>query len=317
MTLAFFLQQLLNAVQLGSIYALIALGYTLVYGVLLLINFAHGDIFMVGAFAGFFAAMFLINLGVGWPWGFILTLLLSMFFTVLVGLTIERVAYRPLREAPRLSVVVTALGVGLLLEHLALGAFGASRRNFPVELMPQTWKTAVNVTILGSVVSFTYLKLLIIAISILLMVILQFIVSRTKVGMAMRAISYDKFVVPLMGVPINRIIAITFILGSALAAAAGVMFATQYPVIEPYMGLLIGWQAFIAAVVGGIGDIRGAVVGGFILGFVQIFVVALGQFEALSFLSSTYRDLVAYLLLLIILVVKPTGIFGVARRQKV
>lgn len=317
MTLAFFLQQLLNAVQLGSIYALIALGYTLVYGVLLLINFAHGDIFMVGAFAGFFAATFLIDRGIGWPWGFVLTLLLSMFFTMLVGLAIERLAYRPLRQAPRLSVVVTALGVGLLLEHLALGAFGASRRNFPEALMPETWEAAVNVPVLDGEVSFTYLKLLIIAISISLMVILQFIVRRTKVGMAMRAISYDKFIVPLMGVPMDRIIAITFAIGSALAAAAGVMYATQFPVIEPYMGLLVGWQAFIAAVVGGIGDIRGAMVGGFILGFVQIFVVALGQFPALSFLKSTYRDLVAYLLLLIILVIKPTGIFGVARRQKI
>lgn len=316
MSLAFFFQQLLNAVQLGSIYALIALGYTLVYGVLLLINFAHGDIFMAGAFIGYFVATFLVGHGVGWPWGFILTLLFSMAFTAMLGVGIERVAYRPLRTAPRLSVVVTALGVGLLLEHITLGALGASRRNLP-PLLPETWKQPVEISILGENLNFTWLKVLIIVISLLLMIILQIIVRRTKAGMAMRAISYDKFAVPLMGVPVDRIIALTFILGSSLAAAAGVMYAVQYPVIEPYMGLLVGWQAFIAAVVGGIGDIRGAMVGGFILGFVQIFVVALGQFPALSFLSSTYRDLVAYALLLIILVVRPTGIFGVARRQKV
>jgi branched-chain amino acid transport system permease protein len=313
---AFFLQQLLNALQLGSIYALIALGYTLVYGVLLLINFAHGDIFMAGAFIGFFVATFIVGQGIGWPAGFVLTLVLSMIFTAMLGVSIERVAYRPLRQAPRLSVVVTALGVGLLLEHLALGAFGASRRNLP-PLLPASWSEPVNVGVFGGEMSFTYLKVLIIVISVVLMVTLQLIISRTKAGMAMRAISYDKFAVPLMGVPMDGIITITFILGSSLAAAAGVMYAIQYPVIEPYMGLLVGWQAFIAAVVGGIGDIRGAMVGGFILGFVQIFVVALGQVPTFSFLTSTYRDLVAYALLLIILVVKPTGIFGVARRQKV
>lgn len=312
MTLTFFFQNLLNAIQLGSIYALIALGYTLVYGVLLLINFAHGDIFMAGAFIGYFVATLLVGLGIGWPWGFVLTLVFSMILTALLGVGIERVAYRPLRTAPRLSVVVTALGVGLLLEHVALGALGASRRNLP-PLLPETWTVPQNV---GGV-TFTWLNVLTVTISLLLMVILQIIVRRTKAGMAMRAISYDKFIVPLMGVPMNRIIALTFVLGSSLAAAAGVMYATQYPVIEPYMGLLVGWQAFIAAVVGGIGDIRGAVVGGFILGFVQIFVVALGRFEALSFLSSTYRDLVAYALLLVILIVRPTGIFGMARRQKV
>jgi branched-chain amino acid transport system permease protein len=311
-TSAFFFQQLLNAVQLGSIYALIALGYTLVYGVLLLINFAHGDIFMAGAFIGYFVATLLVGLGIGWPWGFILTLVFSMILTALLGESIERVAYRPLRTAPRLSVVVTALGVGLLLEHVALGALGASRRKLP-PLLPEAWTVPQNV---GGV-TFTWLNVLTVTISLLMMIILQIIVRRTKAGMAMRAISYDKFAVPLMGVPMDRIIALTFVLGSSLAAAAGVMYATQYPVIEPYMGLLVGWQAFIAAVVGGIGDIRGAMVGGFILGFVQIFVVALGQFPALSFLSSTYRDLVAYALLLIILVVRPTGIFGVARRQKV
>jgi branched-chain amino acid transport system permease protein len=313
---AFFLQQLLNALQLGSIYALIALGYTLVYGVLLLINFAHGDIFMAGAFIGFFVATFFVGQGIGWPFGFVLTLVFSMIFTAMLGVSLERVAYRPLRQAPRLSLVVTALGMGLLLEHVALGVFGASRRHLP-PLLPESWGESVNISVLGGEMSFTYLKVLIIAISIVLMVILELIISRTKAGMAMRAISYDKFAVPLMGVPMDRIITITFILGSSLAAAAGVMYAIQYPVIEPYMGLLVGWLAFIAAVVGGIGDIRGAMVGGFILGFVQIFVVALGQVPFLSFLSSTYRDLVAYALLLLILVVKPTGIFGVARRQKV
>jgi len=309
MALATFLQHLLNALQWGSFYALIALGYTMVYGVLLLINFAHGDIFMVGAYIGFFIATFLLGLGAGTAlalpsWVILaLTILGSMILTAGVGVTIERVAYRPLRErgAHRLYLVITALMIGLFLEYLNLSTLGAADRGFP-ELIPTEIYTVGGV-------SFTNIKLIVIGLAIVVMVGLELFLRRTKWGMAMRAISYDKTAVPLMGVPVNAIIIVTFIIGSSLAALAGIMYGAAYHVISFDMGILIGWKAFIAAVVGGIGEIRGAMVGGFLLAFIEIFVAALGP--------STYRDLVAFTVLLVILTIKPTGIFGVARRQKV
>jgi branched-chain amino acid transport system permease protein len=305
MTLAIFLQHLLNAMQWGSFYALIALGYTMVYGVLLLINFAHGDIFMVGAYVGFFIATFLMGLAIPLPsWVILaLTILGSMILTAGVGVTIERVAYRPLRErgAHRLYLVITALMIGIFLEYLNLATLGAADKGFPQLI-------AKKIFTIGGV-SFTNVKLIVIGLAILVMVILELIVRRTKMGMAMRAISYDKVAVPLMGVPMNTIITATFVIGSSLAALAGVMFGTAYEVISFDMGILIGWKAFICAVVGGIGEIRGAMVGGFLLAFIEIFVAALGP--------STYRDLVAFTILLVILTIRPTGLFGVARRQKV
>lgn len=312
MTLAIFLQHLLNALQWGSFYALIALGYTMVYGVLLLINFAHGDVFMVGAYVGFFIATFLLGSFTLPSWvTLVLTIIGSMVLTAGLGVSIERVAYRPLRErgANRLYVVITALMVGILLEYLNLAAFGAADRGFPQLIHKQTYA-------IGGV-SFTNVKIIVIGLSILVMIGLEMIVRYTKVGMAMRAISYDKVAVPLMGIPMNRIIMATFILGSSLAALAGIMFGTAYEVISFDMGIFIGWKAFICAVVGGIGEIRGAMAGGFILGFIEIFVVALGQIPGFEWLSSTYRDLVAFTILLLILTFRPTGIFGVARRQKV
>ena len=300
MDLNFLVQQFLNALQLGSLYALIALGYTMVYGVLLLINFAHGDIFMVGAFLGVFGSM-VLNLP------FVPTLLLSMVLTAVLGVVIERVAYKPLRHASRLSAVITALGVGLLLENGMLALTGADPRNYPENfIVTETYDVAGF--------SISNVKILIIVLSILLFLGLYAIVQRTKWGMAMRAISYDKFAVPLMGVSQDQIISLTFILGTGLAAAAGILWGVAFPVLNPYMGLRVGWKAFIAAVVGGIGDIRGAFLGGLLLGFVEIFVVALGQPFGIS---STWRDPIAFALLLIILVVRPTGLFGVARRQKV
>ncbi len=318
MTLDIFLQHMLNAMQWGSFYALIALGYTMVYGVLLLINFAHGDIFMVGAYAGYYVATFLLgqyafNLPIGLPpWiVLVLTILGSMALTAAVGVTIERVAYRPLRErgADRLYLVITALMIGIFLEYLNLATLGAADKGFPQLIAKQIF------TIRG--VSFTNVKLVVIGLAILVMIVLELIVRRTKIGMAMRAISYDKVAVPLMGVPMNVIIAATFIIGSSLAALAGVMFGTAYEVISFDMGILIGWKAFICAVVGGIGEIRGAMLGGFLLAFIEIFVVAIGQIPGFEWLSSTYRDLVSFTVLLAILTIKPTGIFGVARRQKV
>jgi branched-chain amino acid transport system permease protein len=298
------LQNLINALQWGSFYALIALGYTLVYGVLTLINFAHGDVFMVGAYIAFFVATFLLAAAglPGWA-ALALTIPLTMLLTSLVGVSLERIAYRPLRRkgANRLYVVITALMCGLILEHANLALFGASRKAFPPLIDEQVY------TIGG--VSFTNLKIGVIVTAVLVFLLLQQIVTRTRVGMAMRAISYDKFAVPLMGIPIDTIIVATFALGSGMAGLAGLLFAMSYPVLEPYMGALIGWKAFIAAVVGGIGDIRGAFLGGFLLGAVEILVV--------GFFPSTFRDLIAFSVLMIILICKPTGLFGVARTTKI
>ena len=318
MSLAIFLQHLLNAMQWGSFYALIALGYTMVYGVLLLINFAHGDIFMVGAFIAYFIAVFLLGEGAfSLPFALpswlilVLTILGAMILTAGVGVTIERVAYRPLRErgAHRLYLVITALMIGIFLEYLNLASLGGAARGFPELIETKIY------TIGG--VSFTNVKLIVIGLAVVVMVGLEVFLRRTKIGLAMRAISYDKVAVPLMGVPLNTIIAATFVIGSSLAALAGVMFGSAYHRISFDMGILIGWKAFIAAVVGGIGEIRGAMVGGFLLAFIEIFVVALGSVSGFEWLSSTYRDLVSFTVLLVILTIKPTGIFGVARRQKV
>lgn len=291
--MTYLLQQSLNALQLGSIYALIALGYTMVYGILTMINFAHGDLFMVGAFVTFFAASVL-----GLP--FIPTMLLSVVGVALLGVAIERIAYKPLRQAPRVSAVITALGVGIFLENLTL-VFNPYPRHVPTLLPTTTWSVGG--------VSVSSLQILIILLAIAMMVMLDFIVRRTKVGMAMRAISWDKTIVPLMGVPVDLVVSITFALGTGLGAAAGVMYSLAFPVIDPYMGILIGWKAFISAVVGGIGNIRGAMIGGFILGAVEIMVAA--------FMPSTYRDFVAFTLLLTLLIFRPYGILGKPRPQKV
>jgi branched-chain amino acid transport system permease protein len=302
--LASILQNIINALQWGSFYSLIALGYTLVYGVLLLINFAHGDIFMVGAYIAFFVATFFLSMTSLSGWMVLaLTIPLGMILTALVGVSLERIAYRPLRRkgAHRLYVVITALMCGLVLENGNLALLGASRKSFP-ELIDKVVYTVGSVTM-------TNLKVAVILSALLTFAILQFIVAKTKIGMAMRAISYDKFAVPLMGIPIDTVIVFTFVLGSSFAGLAGLLFALSYPILDPYMGAMIGWKAFIAAVVGGIGDIRGAFFGGFLLGFVEILVVA--------FFPSTYRDLIAFSILLVILCIKPTGLFGVAKTTKI
>jgi branched-chain amino acid transport system permease protein len=291
--LVYWLQQLLNALQLGSIYALIALGYTMVYGILTMINFAHGDVFMVGAFICFLAAVYL-------DLPFLPVLLLSMVGTALLGMTIERLAYKPLRHAPRVSAIITALGVGLFLENFTL-ALSPYPKSIPPLLETTVWD-------LGGV-SLSSLQVMIIFLSLGLMFLLDHIVHRTPVGMAMRAISWDKTFVPLMGIPVDRIISFTFILGAGLAGAAGTMYGMAYPVIDPYMGIMVGWKAFISAVVGGIGNIRGAMIGAYILGSVEIMVAA--------FLPSTYRDFVVFTLLLLLIMVRPYGILGQPRTQKV
>ena len=305
-----FLQNFINAMQWGSFLALIAVGYSMVYGVLLLINFAHGDIFMVGAYTAYFIGTLLQNkfalqlpvtlsLWVITP----VTILLTMLITAGVGIIIERVAYRPLRKrgAHRLYLVITALMIGLLLEYMNLALLGARDRQFP-SLFPATVYDLGDLRI-------SQLKLIVILLSFVSMGVLWFIVQYTKWGMAMRAISYDRLAVPLMGISVDRVIVITFFIGSCMAALAGVMYGATFPILSFDMGLLVGWQAFIAAVVGGIGSIRGAMIGGYIIGFTQIYVAA--------FLPSTFRDLITFSLLLLILVWRPTGIFGVARRTKV
>ncbi|MBF0558607.1 MAG: branched-chain amino acid ABC transporter permease [Nitrospirae bacterium] len=289
----YLLQQALNALQLGSIYALIALGYTMVYGILSMINFAHGDFFMVGAFLCFIVATFM-------QLPFLPALLISMAGVALLGVIVERVAYKPLRQAPRVSAIITALGVGIFLENFTL-ALSPYPKHVPTIIE--------NTTISLGGLTMSSLQTIIIVLSIVMMTVLHFIVQHTKVGMAMRAISWDKNVAPLMGVPVNHIISITFALGSGLGGVAGMLYSMAYPVIDPYMGIIVGWKAFISAVVGGIGNIRGAMLGGYILGSVEVLVAA--------FLPSTYRDFVAFSLLLVLLIFRPYGIFGKPRTQKV
>jgi branched-chain amino acid transport system permease protein len=305
MDLSGYIQQVLNALQVGSVYALIALGYTMVYGILTMINFAHGDIFMVSTYIAFFVASFIISLALGLSpiLIFILTVLIAMFGTSVLAVLIERLAYKPLRNAPRISAVITALGVGLFLENfmVAFKPVGPSPRFLP-PLIP-----AVNYNIGGVTVS--TIQIVIIIVSAITMLLLDTVVRRTMVGMAMRAISWDKFTVPLMGIPVDRIISATFALGASVAAIGGSLYGMAYT-IDPYMGIRIGWWAFISAVVGGIGNIRGAVLGGFILGFVEIFTPVFLP-------ASTYRDFVAFSLLLVLLIFRPTGILGRPTVQKV
>jgi branched-chain amino acid transport system permease protein len=302
--LARLLQNIFNALQWGSFYSIIALGYCLVYGVLRLINFAHGDIFMTASYFAFFIATAFLGFLPGNGAGvFAITLVLTMALTALLGITIERVAYRPLRRkgVNRLYVVITALMVGFILENGNLAVIGASAKRFPNLITEEIWT-------FGPVV-ITNLKVLVIGAAFLVFGILQFIVKKTVFGMSMRAISYDKFAIPLMGIPVNKVITFTFALGSGLAAVAGILFGMSYPVLGPLMGMILGWKAFIAAVVGGIGDIRGAFIGGFMLGFIEIFIAA--------FFPSSFKDLVSFVILLIIMVLKPTGFFGTAKSTKI
>ncbi|MBO8142665.1 MAG: branched-chain amino acid ABC transporter permease [Firmicutes bacterium] len=291
----FWLQQTVNALQLGSIYALIALGYTMVYGVLRLINFAHGDIFMAGAFIGL-ASVLTLKLPL------VPALLVTMAATAILGVLIERLAYKPLRNAPRVSAVITALGIGIFLEHFVLATVGAEPRAFPELIAARRFDLPAGLTI-------SSVQLLILGVSVVLMLALDWFIRNTLTGMAMRAISWDRSVVPLMGISVDRVISLTFAIGSGLAAAGGILFGQAYPIIDPYMGILVGWKAFIAAVVGGIGNVRGAMLGGYILGITEIYVAAV--------LPSTYRDFVAFSLLLLLLVFRPTGILGRIQAQKV
>ncbi|HBL36785.1 MAG TPA: branched-chain amino acid ABC transporter permease [Firmicutes bacterium] len=293
-----FCQQTLNGMSLGSIYALLALGYTMVYGIVKLINFAHGDILMVGAFVSYF---FLRRWGIT-PVTLMLSFLPAMLFCLTLGVLIEKICYKPLRDQPRINTLITAIGVSFFLENGArvIPGIGPNPRVFPT-------LSAVNYTLLG--VNISQVQILVFIVAIILMVLLNYIVSFTKIGKAMRAVSFDKGAAYLMGINVDRVISFTFVLGSSLAAAAGILFASSYPQIEPYMGTMPGMKAFIAAVLGGIGSIPGAVLGGFILGVAETL--------AKGFLSSQLSDAIAFGLLIIILVVKPSGLLGKPMGEKV
>ncbi|MEH7125715.1 branched-chain amino acid ABC transporter permease [Bacillus sp. JJ1532] len=288
------LQQLINGISLGSIYALIALGYTMVYGIIKLINFAHGDVFMIGAFIGFYAIA-------GWGLGFFPALLLAMTVCAIFGVLIERIAYKRLRNATRIAALITAIGVSLLIEYGVIYIRGAQPEAYPNVFANKSFN------VFGAQISSQ--SLLILSVSIILMLILQFIVHKTKIGKAMRAVSHDMDAARLMGINVNNTISATFAIGSAMAGAAGVIFGVYYTKIEPLMGIIPGLKAFVAAVLGGIGIIPGAMVGGLVLGVVETVVSAFG--------FSLWRDAAAFIILILILLFRPSGIFGKNAREKV
>jgi branched-chain amino acid transport system permease protein len=295
------LQQVINGLSLGSIYALIALGYTMVYGVLRLINFAHGDVYMLGAFAGYFLANSLQLDEHPSVLGMIAVTIGSMTICAGIGVLIERLAYRPVRHHSRLSSLITAIGVSLLLEYGGQVVFGASPRFFPQMIRSETYEFA------GAQV--TNQSLLIIVMAVIVMFGLEFIVHQTKIGKAMRATSHNLAVAKLMGINTDRVIAFTFALGSALAAVGGVLVALAIPRIDPLMGLMTGLKAFVAAVLGGIGNIPGAMIGGMLIGLMETSISATAY--------STYRDAVAFAVLILILLIRPAGIMGSAVTEKV
>jgi len=292
-----FMQNLANGISVGSLYALIAIGYTMVYGILKLINFAHGDIFMMAAYFAFFGV---VTFGLPWYFAFIIAIVL----TALLGMTIEFAAYKPLRNAPKISVLISAIGVSFLLENLAVVLFGGRPKAFP------DVKLFTDVVVIGGV-SIQKLTFIIPVVTIILLFVLLHLVNNTNIGMAMRAASKDVETARLMGINVNRIISFTFAIGSGLAAVGAMMWSVKYPQIVALMGMMPGLKCFIAAVIGGIGDIKGAVIGGFVLGLTEIMLV--GFFPDLT----GYRDAFAFVLLIVILLFKPTGIMGKNLTEKV
>ena len=290
-----FIQQLINGLSLGAIYALIALGYTMVYGIIKLINFAHGDIMMVGAYVGFFSITLLgANIWVA--------MIFSMLTCAVLGVIIEKVAYKPLRNSTRIAALITAIGMSFFLEYITVFLLGATQRVYPAEAFP------TNTYHIGGLL-ISNKDIFIFVSAIVLMLFLQFFIKKTRIGKAMRAVSLDQDAASLMGINVNNIISITFAIGSALAAAAGVMYGVFYGTINPLMGMVPGIKAFVAAVLGGIGIVPGAMVGGFLLGVLETMVCGYG--------SSLFRDAVAYGVLILILLIKPTGLFGEKTGEKI
>ncbi len=292
------IQDLINGILLGGLYALIAVGYTMVYGILRLINFAHGDILMMGVY---FAFYFISAFTMPWWLGFIV----GIVGAGALGFMVERVAYRPLRNAPRISSLITAIGMSFFLESLAVVVFGGIPKSF--NLYPKFFS---RILIIGHT-RIQVLTFFILGVTLLLMLALVWLLYKTKIGIAMRAISVDIPTTSLMGANVDNIISLTFIIGSMLAATSGIMWAMRYPQVQPYMGFVPGLKAFIAAVIGGIGSVPGALVGGFLLGMVEILIV--GLFPNLA----GYRDAFAYVILIVLLMFRPSGIFKVYSEQKV
>lgn len=302
------LQNLLNGIAAGSIYALIALGYTMVYGILKLINFAHGDVFMLGSFMGYYGARWFARLnhpGTTVPepsWGMAaLVLLFAMVVCGLFGYLNERIAYRPLRNAPRIASLITAIGVSFFLEFGGQFVFGADPKFFPT-LIPKHRLNFFGITT-------TSYQVIVLAVALFFMLVLQYIVFGTKFGRAMRAVSFNYETASLMGIPTDRVISITFVIGSVLAAVAGILYGLSYPKIDPLMGIMPGLKAFVAAVLGGIGNVPGAVIGGLLIGIVEAFVGGSAW--------STYRDAIAFIILILILLFRPSGLLGKSQAEKV
>jgi len=297
------LQQIINGVSMGSIYALIALGYTMVYGILRFINFAHGDVFMIGAFVGFFVAPLMVPLvgGSGLA-AAVIIMLVSMAACALLGVTIEKLAYRPLRSRPKLTVLITAIGVSLFLEYGGQLVFGPDPKPFPA-LIPSTMIVNSSFLVLSSN------SLVVIGTALGLMLLLRYIVFHTRMGTAMRAVSFDHRAASLMGINIDSVISFTFALGAALAAAAAILYGSIYPSINPLMGLFPGLKAFVAAVLGGIGNLYGAVIGGLIIGLLETLVT--------GYISPIYRDAISFAVLILILLFRPSGILGRHEAEKV
>ena len=297
MSFNMFVQHLFNAITLGSLYGLVAIGYTMVYGILRLINFAHGDIYMLGAYFMFFGTV-TFHL----PWG--IAAVIAVAASSVCGVFVDRIAFRPLRDAPRISALISAIGVSFLIENLSLVLF----TGLPRQVMQPEWM--VKIITIGEI-RILPLAILVPVITFILVLGLLWIVYRTKPGLAMRAISKDIETTRLMGVSVDKIIALAFGLGSALAAASGIMWALRYPQIHPFMGVFPGFKAFIAAVFGGIGSIQGAMIGGMLLGLIEIMIIAF--FPSLS----GYRDAFAFILLIVILLMKPTGLMGEKLEDKI
>lgn len=290
-----FFQQIINGLHVGSIYALIALGYTMVYGIVKLINFAHGDILMMGAYFGMFS-MTILKL----PFG--VAIITSMLICAVIGMIIDKIAYKPLRNAPRISALITALGVSLFLENLFRVLFGAAPRRMP------------EVGFLIGAIDFeglrlSYVTILTIGLTLVCMIGLQFIVKKTKIGKAMRAVSEDKHAARLMGINVDKVISITFAIGSALGALGGVLYSVAYYRVEPLMGIMPGLKAFVAAVLGGIGIIPGAMLGGFLMGLIESLTK--------GYISSSWSNAIVFGILIVVLIVKPAGILGKNSREKV
>ncbi|WP_353093619.1 branched-chain amino acid ABC transporter permease [Tissierella praeacuta] len=297
MSIQEFSQHMANGIALGSLYALIAIGYTMVYGILRLINFAHGDIFMLGVYLTFYGITYTPI-----PW--YIVFILVAIITGILGLILERLAYKPLRGSPRITILISAIGASFLLQNLGVLIFGGRPKAFPT---PEIFNKITN---LGGV-SISLVNFVIPIVTVILLIGLNFFIQRTRTGMAMRALSKDYEAASLMGININGIISITFFIGSFLAAVGGIMWGIKYPQLMPHMGVLPGLKCFIAAVIGGIGNITGAVLGGFILG--------LGEILLIAFLPGLtgYRDAFAFVLLIIILLIKPTGLMGEKIAEKV